>query len=68
MRTHWQVQDLEPTKTTEATMKMDFFNCVRENNEFFFFPMLKVDWWDDVYFEVGFLFWRGTIVLKRKTR
>ena len=57
--------DLALMKIMEATMKMDFFNCVRENNEFFLFPMIKVDWWDYFYIEVGFLAWRGTILFRR---
>tara|TARA_R100001198_G_C5106781_1_gene136282 strand:+ start:411 stop:557 length:147 start_codon:yes stop_codon:yes gene_type:complete len=46
-------------------MKTDFFNCARENNEFFLFPMIKLDWWDYFHVEVGFLAWRGTILFRR---
>ena len=43
-------------------MKTDFFNCVKQNKEFFLLPSIKLDWWDYFYIEVGFLAWRVSIL------
>ena len=43
-------------------MKTDFFNCVKQNKEFFLLPSIKLDWWDCFYIEVGFLAWRVSIL------
>tara|TARA_E500000178_G_scaffold349678_1_gene407052 strand:- start:1733 stop:1879 length:147 start_codon:yes stop_codon:yes gene_type:complete len=46
-------------------MKTDFFNCVKQNSEFFLLPTIKLDWWDYFYIEVAFLAWRGSVEFGR---
>ena len=62
------VQDSAQTKTTEdmimSLFKLDAYNCVVEDDELFITPSIRIDWYQRLTLDIGFLAWR--VIIKYK--
>ena len=55
------------TKIMEDMMsrfKIDAYNCVVEDDELFITPSIRIDWYQQITLDIGFLAWR--VIIKYK--